>query len=88
MVQQRPTLLGVDVRGGRLLRVPVHRLARVWPAAECNPRSWKTWKRSDVLPGLRHPSLPQVANLQRMVGYLLEAGNSREAVVQMLATSL
>lgn len=30
----------------------------------------------------------EVGNLRRMVGYLLEAGNSREAVVEMLATSL
>ena len=32
--------------------------------------------------------IAQVGNLRRMVGYLLEAGNSREAVVEMLATSL
>jgi len=29
-----------------------------------------------------------VDNLRRMVGYLLEAGNSREAVLEMLATTL
>ncbi|KAI7837725.1 hypothetical protein COHA_008447 [Chlorella ohadii] len=30
----------------------------------------------------------EVDNLRRMVGYLLEAGNSREAVLEMLATTL